>query len=856
MASEFLFPFTPGLFSAAVWIPESGRKLEVHAQTIARPSREGDRDAWLGAMREYRREIRSGTGDAVARLSPSDGDWICVAPQLSEAYDLRPGETVRIRVVARAVSGDAELRAAFNVFHRRERTWADWPISGGAPCRFIAHEGWTDLVWEVIVPEFDSARFMVYPMIGGVTGALEVRHLELEVDDPARMAAVGAVFASAPRSRALDLAIYDRDDLRWAASAFTSHMTFMYDQGFYDASSGRYLLDEHLDEGVREFGGYDAILLWHAYPRIGVDDRNQFDFFRDMPGGLEGLRQLCGRAHARGVRVFINYNPWDTGTRREGVTDEEALADLVAAIDADGIFLDTMGGGSSRLREQVDLRRPGVVFEPEGHPDIHQLGVCNSSWAQYHADPDPPGILHLKWIEPRHMQRMIRRWEKSHREEIESALFNGAGMLVWENVFGTVNLWSDADRALWQRASGVLRHFAAAFRTDDWEPFHPTVAQGLHANRWPLEGMDLFTLVNRGQPLCHAALLRVPAREGLAFLNLWDGTELATSTDAGVTTLTGSVDHLAALLVVRADMVDQPLRDLMARQRAAAVTPRADAARGAVLPVVEPMPAERTTPAVDAPAGMVRIPGGAFTMRIEHEARECNCYPDPGASREEWPEFLERCVTGPTVKHEIGPMDLPPYLIDEKQVTNREYRRFLTESGYAPHHRENFLKYWPDGAMPEILADHPVVYVDLDDARAYARWVGKRLPTEAEWQFAAQGAAGNKWPWGAEFDPRLCNMTGTGTMPALSLPEGRSPFGCHHMSGNVWEWTESERCDGHTRFVMIRGGSFHKAEGSVWYAPGGPMPCDHHAKFILMWPGLDRCATIGFRCVRDCALRQ
>ena len=76
------------------------------------------------------------------------------------------------------------------------------------------------------------------------------------------------------------------------------------------------------------------------------------------------------------------------------------------------------------------------------------------------------------------------------------------------------------------------------------------------------------------------------------------------------------------------------------------------------------------------------------------------------------------------------------------------------------------------------------------------------------------------------------------------------------MSGNVYEWTESCRSDRHTRFVMIRGGSYFDtradpARYSHWYADGGPRPCDHHAKFILMHPGLDRCSTIGFRCVKD-----
>jgi formylglycine-generating enzyme required for sulfatase activity len=149
------------------------------------------------------------------------------------------------------------------------------------------------------------------------------------------------------------------------------------------------------------------------------------------------------------------------------------------------------------------------------------------------------------------------------------------------------------------------------------------------------------------------------------------------------------------------------------------------------------------------------------------------------------------------------------------------------------------------------------VYVDLDDARAYAKWAGKRLPTEEEWQYAAQGSDKRTYPWGNRFQEGSCNSGKSGgTTSVTAFPEGRSLFGCCDMCGNVWEWTESERSDGRTRFCVIRGGSFFKAEGSSWYADGGPQPCSFGAKFILMWPGLDRCATIGFRCVVDVADEQ
>jgi iron(II)-dependent oxidoreductase len=187
-------------------------------------------------------------------------------------------------------------------------------------------------------------------------------------------------------------------------------------------------------------------------------------------------------------------------------------------------------------------------------------------------------------------------------------------------------------------------------------------------------------------------------------------------------------------------------------------------------------------------------------------------------------------------------------------VTNAQYAEFLKKTAYQPREGKNFLKHWRDGQIPPGLGGHPVVYVDLEDARAYARWAGKRLPTEEEWQYAAQGGDGRSYPWGNEWQTGRRNDGGTGgTTDVRAFPLGRSPFGCYDMCGNAWEWTESERSDGRTRFCILKGGSYYKAKGSDWYADGGPQPCDFAAKFLLMWPGLDRCATIGFRCAADLA---
>ncbi len=656
--------------------------------------------------------------------------------------------------------------------------------------------------------------------------------------------------------------IYTREDLRWMSSDFTCRMCMMYDVDFYDPSKDEYLIDSVLADGVKEFGGYSSIVLWQAYPRLGFDERNQFDFYRDMPGGLQRIRTIVDKCHTKNVRVFIDYNPWDTGTRREVKSDYEMLAEVIAAIDADGVFLDTLSEGSEKLRSALDKAKPGVAIVSEGHPPVEQLAICYGSWGQWLDEPKEPGILKLKRIEPRHMQYQIRRWDRDRSDEIEIAFFNGSGMLVWENIFGTYNPWNLRDRQAWKKANLILRFFADIFAGPDNEPYYPSKNSQVYINHWSGAGMDLFVLANRGKALSGEALFEIPLEQQMKLYDLWHGKAIEPNISKDKVIVCCPLEKIGCVLAVKGAENDVRLQELLqSLSEVSAEQAGTIDLRNFSRPVVyaEPVPSTPILKKTETPVGMVFVPDAVKTFEIEHIRGECGCYPDPGSEDINDDSFgygLKNAAAYPdvihkTIRHKIGPLTVKPFFIDEAEVTNAEYKKFLDSTGYSPKQKQNFLKHWTAGKMPEELTDHPVVYIDIDDARAYAKWAGKRLPTEFEWQLAAQGPDNRKWPWGDTFDPNNCNTTGKHTLPVRSYPAGRSPYGCYNMSGNVWEWTESCRSDGHTRFTMIRGGGYFNADGSIWYVKGGPQPCGYHAKFIRIWPGLDRCSTIGFRCVID-----
>ncbi len=179
---------------------------------------------------------------------------------------------------------------------------------------------------------------------------------------------------------------------------------------------------------------------------------------------------------------------------------------------------------------------------------------------------------------------------------------------------------------------------------------------------------------------------------------------------------------------------------------------------------------------------------------------------------------------------------LPEFWLAKTPVTNAQYKAFVDATGHQPP------SHWSDGQIPKGKETHPVVNVSWDDAQAFCRWAGLRLPAEQEWEKAARGTDGREYPWGsAAPTDQLCNFNRNvkdTTSVGRYSPAGDSPYGLADMAGNVREWCEDWYDSGH-KYRVMRGGSWLNEQ---WYVRAA------YRDRVNPEGWLD---NLGFRCARS-----
>lgn len=259
---------------------------------------------------------------------------------------------------------------------------------------------------------------------------------------------------------------------------------------------------------------------------------------------------------------------------------------------------------------------------------------------------------------------------------------------------------------------------------------------------------------------------------------------------------------------------------------------------------------------IDTPA-IVKVPAGSFIAGSDRSEREAAYRLDIGAYGHDLTR-RGRWYEGEPLRHTL---ETPAFAITVTPITNAQYAPFIaatkrpapnvdagTWAGYGLIHPfERTRRHaWNNGRPPEGRADHPVVLVSHKDARAYAAWLSAetgelwRLPTETEWEKAARGTDGRRFPWGDSFDPSRLNSHDRGpfdTVAVGSYPAGVSPFGLLDAAGQVFEWTATPAGAG--RFI-VKGGSWDDKGCGVC------RPAARHAR-----PAGLKHILIGFRLVRE-----
>ena len=793
--------------------------------------------------------------------------------------------------------------------------------------------------------------------------------------------------------------LYERQDLKWINHSFVGHFVSAWHSYFYNGEKQLLTYKDFDANTIKNFGGDDYVVLWTGFPVLGLDQRNQWDLMRAMPGGVKQLRQISDDGLKKGMHLMTNYTPWDlpaaTGQLFNSTRYEDPM-DGLGRISQDanfwGVMFDTRSEAGKWFQDGMAKYRPGFGIFPEGMCTPANMQEC--MLGRTHAAIQYAPFLNLiKLIKPNFgifRQAMIDK--EDPRRDAALSFFNGHGVEYHLYIPPTTD-WIQELYAFTGRTVRILRESADNFSRNEWTPLLPTTTDSVYVNEFPNSDKTIYTIYNLHPEGFNGHLFEVPLTEGWHYVDLWRSKDLkpkfigskyllpvniegfpAAYLGTLAETSVSAVGHFPRLISVtkktseltihslkgnhlkiwqgtptyakqpiydsksmvlnvvesnlrtkgyEGDLVVQAFADnnlldeyiiqgtvsdkqdipeklysksdgktsyksdymdvnLAREQDLLSINLKKEVELSVYPKDLRPVTSVKTTnklvslklldtfgqyegdfvilarqngrvidsTCVNIPYGTPRIASVLTKTPIAASATNGMVMVPEGKFK-----FTSRFIGDWMIKYPVEDTSkvftMKALYIDKHPVTNAQFGDFLKSANYQPADRENFLKHWVGGTIPEGEGNNPVTFVSYEDAQAYAKWAGKRLPTEKEWQYAAQGEGGLLYPWGNKPDSTKCNIGNGIPDPIGKYPQGANDKGIEELTGSVWQITNDVYKSGTSGFIMLKGGTYFTTKSSWWYVTGGALDLTCRQQWLRVSQGYERNATVGFRLVKD-----
>lgn len=318
--------------------------------------------------------------------------------------------------------------------------------------------------------------------------------------------------------RNYDFSEYDRKDIQWMKECVVNDFAFLYGSESFDYENNKVDVKKIIEEG-KKFGGYDSVTIWNQYPRLGIDSRNQWDFYNDFPGGRKALKEMVDEFHQNGIKVLLPYIPWDRGNKESTETMGDEFAKIIKDTGADGYQLDTCKDLPYSFRKKLDKVRSGILLQTQSHPyKKRPMEFITSSWDEFWYSNPMPEINLLRFMLPEHIAPVISRWLRNEDKDIfiKRCIFNATPIVIWQDIFGRMMRFSDEQKgkiAQWKKLYLKERDVYQSLKA---LPLYPLNMEGVYCNRFMSEQSDriIYSIYNENK---ECKVVRIPCNRENTF---------------------------------------------------------------------------------------------------------------------------------------------------------------------------------------------------------------------------------------------------------------------------------------------------------------------------------------------------